>query len=148
VTEEVTGLDLVEEQLRIAAGEPLRDVVRHAKNRGHAIEVRLYAENPAKSFFPSPGKVDTLTWPSGVRVEAGIQAGDTVTPYYDPLVAKVIAAGATREEARVKLARALAETEIAPLITNLGFLRTLIDGEPFRSGVYDTTTVESMVRKP
>jgi acetyl/propionyl-CoA carboxylase alpha subunit len=93
--------------------------------------------------------VETLRWPSGVRVEAGIQEGDTVTPYYDPLVAKIITSGPTREEARGRMVRALAETEIGPLITNLGFLRTLIDGEPFRSGVYDTTTVESsLVRKP
>jgi acetyl-CoA carboxylase biotin carboxylase subunit/3-methylcrotonyl-CoA carboxylase alpha subunit len=149
VTEEVTGLDLVEEQLRIAAGEPLSPAVRAAEPAGHAIEVRLYAENPAKSFFPSPGKVETLRWPSGARVEAGIQAGDTVTPHYDPLVAKLITSGPTREEARVKMAQALAETEVGPLITNLGFLRTLIDGEPFRSGEYDTTTVESsQVRKP
>ena len=148
VTEMVTGLDLVEEQLRIAAGEPLRDVVRDARVDGHAIEVRVYAENPAKRFFPSPGKVETLRWPEDARVEAGIQAGDVVTPFYDPLVAKIIAAGASREQARERLAKALAATEIGPLVTNLAFLRELIDGEPFRTGMYDTTTVERMVRKP
>jgi acetyl/propionyl-CoA carboxylase alpha subunit len=143
VTEMITGLDLVEEQLRIASGERLSEAVRRAVPKGHSIEVRVYAENPERSFFPSPGKIDQLRWPGDVRVEAGVRAGDAVTSFYDPLIAKIISAGADRSEARARLAGALAATEIAPLVTNLAFLRRLIDDDPFVSGVYDTTTVES-----
>jgi len=146
VTEMVTGLDLVEQQLRIASGERLAPELSTLQPRGHAIEVRLYAENPAKSFFPSPGKIEALEWPREARVEAGVRAGDAVTPYYDPLIAKIVTAGADREEARARLATALAATRIAPLVTNLEFLRTLVDSAPFREGAYDTGTVEELVR--
>ncbi|HEY3592807.1 MAG TPA: biotin carboxylase N-terminal domain-containing protein, partial [Polyangiaceae bacterium] len=108
VTEMCTGIDLVEQQLRVASGEPLAaDVVaRAAVRRGHAIEARIYAEDPARSFLPQPGKLKELEWPAvggELRVETGVRAGDDVTPYYDPLLAKIVAHGQTRDEAIARL---------------------------------------------
>jgi acetyl/propionyl-CoA carboxylase alpha subunit len=134
VTEAVTGLDLIAEQLRIAAGGelPPRPAVR-----GHAIEVRLYAEDPV-TFFPQAGPLERLRLPSGIRVDAGVEEGDTVGIRYDPLIAKLIAHGPTRDAAVERLREALAETEVGGLVTNLSFLRWLTSHPAFRSG--DTTT--------
>src|SRR5204862_319355 len=96
VTGMVTGLDLVEVQLRIASGEPLPCAVREASPSGHAVEARLYAEDPAKGFIPQPGRVERLAWPlglTGVRIDAGIEEGSEITSFYDPMIAKVIAHG-------------------------------------------------------
>ena len=117
VTEMVTGLDLVELQLRVAAGEALPDLSQVEK-RGHAIEARVYAEDPAKGFIPKPGPIDELSWAGGagevqsraLRVESGVKAGNKVTPFYDPMVAKLVAWGETREGAIVELDRAIAGT--------------------------------------
>ncbi len=109
VTELVTGLDLVREQLRIAAGERLR--VSETQAQGHAVEVRLYAEDP-RSFLPQAGTVERLRLPTGVRVDAGVEEGDEVGTAYDPMIAKLIAHGPTRAEALARLADALAETEV------------------------------------
>jgi 3-methylcrotonyl-CoA carboxylase alpha subunit len=152
VTEMCTGLDIVENQLRIAAGEHLPDGVIHAQQSGHAIEARVYAENPDKNFMPSPGKVNEIHWPTvtpgKLRVEPGIKAGSEVTPYYDPLVAKVIVYGATRHEALLTLDRVLAETVIAPLTTNLKFLRRVLADEAFFAGQYDTSLVDKLMQTP
>jgi len=152
VTEAVTGLDLVELQLRIAAGEPLSDEVLRCKPAGHAIEARLYAEDPSKGFLPQPGRLEALTWPElpGVRIDTGFVAGGEITQFYDPLIAKVIAHAADREGARALLDRALGETVIrlagakGPRSTNLEFLRRVLDAEAFRSGVYDTHLAEAL----
>ena len=123
VTEAVTGLDLVEWQFRVAAGEtlPLRqDEIAIA---GHAIEVRLYAENPARGFLPATGTLHRLHLPQGeaIRVDTGVRQGDTVTPFYDPMIAKIIAYGEDRAAARARLAHALADTAVLGVATNLGF---------------------------
>jgi acetyl/propionyl-CoA carboxylase alpha subunit len=155
VTEMVTGLDLVELQLRVAAGEALPDLSRVAR-RGHAIEARIYAEDPSKGFLPRPGSIDELVWAGGVgeaqtarlRVESGVRAGSKITPYYDPMIAKVVAWSETRGGALDELDRALAGTTIAPATTNREFLRkVLADGE-FRAGRYDTGFAEALAKQP
>jgi 3-methylcrotonyl-CoA carboxylase alpha subunit len=130
VTEAVTGLDLVQWQLRIARGEAL-DVVPTL--HGHAVEVRLYAEDP-RTFLPQAGRVERLRLPSSVRVDAGVAEGDEVGTGYDPMIAKLIASGETRDEALDRLAAALAETEVAGVTTNLPFLGWLVAHPVFRAG--------------
>jgi 3-methylcrotonyl-CoA carboxylase alpha subunit len=134
VTEEVTGLDLVELQLRVAQGEPL---ARTSPARGHAVEVRLYAEDP-RTFLPQAGRIERLHLPAGIRVDAGVEEGDEVGTAYDPMIAKLIAHGATRDEALDRLRNALAETEVGGVTTNLPFLRWLVAHPALRAG--DTTT--------
>ena len=138
VTEAITGFDLVEWQLRVAAGEPLSKRQDEIHASGHAIEARLYAEQPQHDFLPSTGTLERLVLPSGVRIDAGVREGDTVTPYYDPLLAKVIAHAPTRAAALEKLANALAAAEIAGLRTNNGFLVRLLRQPEFRAGEIDT----------
>ena len=130
VTEAVTGIDLVQWQLRIARGE-LLDV--RPELRGAAVEVRLYAEDP-RSFLPQAGRVETLRLPNSVRVDTGVAEGDEVGTSYDPLIAKLIASGATRDEALDRLTAALAETEVGGVTTNLPFLRWLVRHPTFRAG--------------
>ena len=137
VTELVTGVDLVEEQLRIAAGEPLLSHHVNMVTQGHAVEVRLYAEDP-RSFLPQSGRIERLRVPAGIRVDAGVEEGDEVPIAYDPLLAKLIAHGETRDEALDRLGSALAETEVAGVITNLPFLRWLVAHPVLRAG--QTTT--------
>jgi acetyl-CoA carboxylase biotin carboxylase subunit/3-methylcrotonyl-CoA carboxylase alpha subunit len=152
VTEMVTGLDLVELQLRVADGQKLPDAVTAGvKPQGHAIEVRLYAEDPSKGFIPKPGNVDEVRWPEGegVRVDAGVAAGGKVTPYYDPMIAKIITHGRDRAEAIERMKAALANTHLAPVVTNLAFLRGLVASDEFARGVYDTGFAEAFAkRKP
>jgi acetyl/propionyl-CoA carboxylase alpha subunit len=155
VTEMVTGLDLVELQLRVAAGEKLPDL-SSAPRTGHSIEARVYAEDPSKGFIPKPGPIDELTWAGGqgevqsraLRIESGVRAGSKVTPYYDPMVAKVVSWGETREAAISELDRALAGTTIAPCTTNLSFLRKVLASEEFRTGEYDTKFAEVLAKRP
>jgi acetyl/propionyl-CoA carboxylase alpha subunit len=135
VTELVTGVDLVAEQLRIAQGEPLSAAAAEAV--GHAVEVRLYAEDP-RSFLPQAGRIERLRLPAGVRVDAGVAEGDEVGTAYDPLLAKLIAHGATRELALDRLRDALAQTEVRGVTTNLPFLRWLVAHPAVRAG--ETTT--------
>jgi acetyl/propionyl-CoA carboxylase alpha subunit len=131
VTELVTGVDLVAEQLRVAAGEPL--AVRDTSPRGHAVEVRLYAEDP-RTFLPQAGRVERLRLPTDVRVDAGVAEGDEVGTSYDPMIAKLIAHGPTRDEAFARLADALAETDVGGVVTNLPFLRWLVAHPVVRAG--------------
>jgi acetyl/propionyl-CoA carboxylase alpha subunit len=131
VTELVTGIDLVREQLRIAMDEPLG--VDAPQLDGHAVEVRLYAEDP-RTFLPQAGRVEHLRLPKGIRVDAGVEEGDEVGVAYDPLLAKLIAHGPTRDEALLRLRDALAETEVAGLTTNLPFLRWLVRHPAVREG--------------
>src|SRR5436189_135463 len=131
VTELVTGVDLVREQLRIAQGEPLQ--VAGIYLEGHAVEVRLYAEDP-RTFLPQTGRIERLRLPSGIRVDAGVEEGDEVGTRYDPLIAKLIAHGATRDEALDRLGAALAKTEVEGVVTNLPFLRWLVEHPALRAG--------------
>jgi acetyl-CoA/propionyl-CoA carboxylase, biotin carboxylase, biotin carboxyl carrier protein len=135
VTELVTGVDLVREQLRVAAGERLDP--SPVELRGHAVEVRLYAEDP-RTFLPQAGRIERLRLPTGVRVDAGVAEGDEINLAYDPMIAKLIAHGPTREEALLRLRDALDETEVAGVVTNLPFLRWLVSHPAMRAG--ETTT--------
>src|SRR5205823_3229775 len=130
VTELVTGVDLVAEQLAIAAGGRVTDCY---SADGHAIEVRLYAEDP-RSFLPKAGRVERLRLPERVRVDAGIAEGDEIGTSYDPMIAKLIAHGGTRDEALDRLAAALAETAVEGVTTNLPFLRWLVAHPALRAG--------------
>jgi acetyl-CoA carboxylase, biotin carboxylase subunit len=139
VTEEITGLDLVEKQLQIAAGEALEFSQAEVKREGHAIEVRIYAEDP-KTFFPSPGKITKLELPNGhgVRHELAIHSQSVVTPFYDPMIAKLIVKGSNREEAIIRLQEALVDYHIEGIKTNIPMLQEVIAHPAFHSG--DTTT--------
>jgi acetyl-CoA/propionyl-CoA carboxylase, biotin carboxylase, biotin carboxyl carrier protein len=132
VTELVTGIDLVQQQLRIARGEPL-DLAGNSLLQTHAVEVRLYAEDP-RSFLPQAGRIEKLRLPSAIRVDAGVEQGDEVGTVYDPLLAKLIAHGRTRTEALDHLAAALAETGVGGITTNLPFLRWLVAHPVLRAG--------------
>ena len=138
VSEAITGLDLVEWQLRVAAGEELPRLQKDIHAKGHAIEARLYAEDPANDFLPSTGTLERLRLPNGVRVDAGMREGDAVTPFYDPMIAKLIAHETTRKGAAAKLAAALATAEIAGLRTNNAFLIRVVGHPAFVAGEIDT----------
>jgi acetyl-CoA/propionyl-CoA carboxylase biotin carboxyl carrier protein len=148
VTEFLTGLDLVELQLRVAAGEPLNLKQEDVRLEGHAIEVRLYAENADAGFLPTSGKILDVHWPQWphVRIDSGIKKGQLVGVHYDPLIAKLIAWGPTRERARTRLIAALEESVVLGLVTNQAFLLDLLDSEAFRSGATFTQTVEPWTR--
>jgi acetyl/propionyl-CoA carboxylase alpha subunit len=131
VTELVTGVDLVQEQLRVAQGEPMLATSWYLE--GHAVEVRLYAEDP-KTFLPQAGRIERLRLPAGIRVDAGVEEGDEVGTRYDPLIAKLIAHGSTRDEALDRLTSALDRTEVGGVVTNLPFLRWLVAHPALRAG--------------
>jgi acetyl-CoA carboxylase biotin carboxylase subunit len=144
VTEEVTGLDLVVAQLRVAAGERLPWRQDAIVPRGAAIEVRVYAEDPAKGFLPSPGTVSRLDLPrgEGVRIESGVVAGSIVTPHYDPLLMKIVTAGSTRQVAIDRLAGALDALVIEGVKTTVPILRRIVAHPDFRRGAVHTQMVE------
>lgn len=143
VTELITGLDLVEWQLRVAAGERLPLSQDQLSINGHAVEARIYAEDAEKGFLPAVGRLAHLAFPGGdIRVDAGVRAGDEITPFYDPMIAKVIAHGRTRAEALDKLAGALGRTEIAGTVTNTAFLTRLCRDADFASGRLDTGLID------
>ncbi|HWI49498.1 MAG TPA: biotin carboxylase, partial [Rummeliibacillus sp.] len=143
VTEEISGLDLVEEQLKIANGEILTVTRQDLKKNGHAIEVRIYAEHPI-TFFPSPGTITNLVLPSGdgIRHEVAVETGSVVTPFYDPMIAKLIVWAPTRTEACEKLIDALSNYVIEGIHTNIPMLLDVIKHEQFKSGVTTTKFVE------
>ncbi|SDF30299.1 acetyl/propionyl/methylcrotonyl-CoA carboxylase subunit alpha [Rhodobacter capsulatus] len=138
VTEAITGVDLVEWQLRVASGEPLPARQEDLTIRGHAFEARLYAEDVPAGFLPATGTLKHLHFPPGVRVETGVRPGDTISPWYDPMIAKVITHGPTRAAALNALARALEATQVAGTVTNLGFLARLSRHPGFGAGDVDT----------
>ncbi|MCL7465366.1 acetyl/propionyl/methylcrotonyl-CoA carboxylase subunit alpha [Phaeovulum sp. NW3] len=138
VTEAITGIDLVEWQLRVAAGEALPARQEDLEIRGHAFEARLYAEDVPAGFLPATGTLSHLRFPNGIRADTGVRAGDTISPWYDPMIAKVITHGPTRAVALASLARALEETEVAGSVTNLDFLGALARHPGFAAGDVDT----------
>ncbi|MAU59397.1 MAG: urea carboxylase [Parvibaculum sp.] len=141
VTEEVTGLDLVEMMVRQAAGE-LDDLSSYSRApKGHAFEVRLYAEDPGRNFQPSSGLLTEVSFPGGVRIDGWIETGTEVTPFYDPMLAKVIVKGETRAEAAAKLAEALDQSRVYGIETNLDYLRSLARAPEFLEGKLLTSTL-------
>ncbi|PIV73114.1 MAG: 3-methylcrotonyl-CoA carboxylase, partial [Rhodobacteraceae bacterium CG17_big_fil_post_rev_8_21_14_2_50_65_11] len=131
VSEAITGVDLVEWQLRVAAGEALPARQDDLTITGHAFEARLYAEDVPKGFLPATGTLAHLQFPEGVRCDTGVRAGDVISPWYDPMISKVIVHGPTRDVALKRLDHALAGTEVAGCVTNLAFLRALARHEGF-----------------
>ena len=144
VTEAATGLDLVAEQLRIASGLPLSIAQEQVELRGAAIEVRLYAENVRKGFLPSPGTLKVARFPAGpwVREDRGFEAGDTISHFYDGMIAKLVVWGATREQAIARTLRALFEYRVEGVETNLELLPQLVGSTAFRDVAHDTRHVE------
>ena len=142
VTEEITGVDLVEWQLRVAAGEELPLRQDELSISGWAMEARLYAEDPARGFLPSTGMLEHLHLPETLRVDTGVGEGGVVSPFYDPMIAKLIAVGDTREEAIEALAEGIDDTEVWPVRTNAGFLGRLLAHPGFLAGQVDTGLIE------
>ena len=143
VTEAVTGVDLVEWQLRVAAGENLPLMQDEIRLTGHAMEARLYAENPASGFLPSTGPLTHLRWPGGVRIDTGVEEDGQVSPSYDPMIAKLIAHADTRIAAAGDLAAACASVEIWPVKTNAGFLARALADPDFLTAEIDTGFIEA-----
>jgi len=150
VTELTTGLDLVHLQIRIANGEKLPFAQSDVSIRGHAIECRIYAEDPDNNYFPSPGKIDVLLQPSGpgIRRDSGMYEGWTVPMDYDPLLAKLIGYGTDREQAIMRLQRALDEYFVAGIKTNISLFRRILRDSDFRAGKLDTGFLDRMLTKP
>jgi 3-methylcrotonyl-CoA carboxylase alpha subunit len=142
-TEAIAGLDLVEWQLRIAAGEKLPLKQSEIRERGHAFEARLYAENPDRDFAPSTGTLTTLRLPERIaRVDSGVEEGQAITPHYDPMIAKIIVHGETRDAALARLREALEETRVAGLETNARFLHALASDPDFAAGAVSTRYID------
>ncbi len=142
VTEAITGEDLVEWQIRVAAGEPLPKRQEELRISGHAMEARLYAEDPARGFLPATGRLSHLDFPDGVRADAGVRAGDAISPHYDPMIAKLVVHGPDRETARLRLVHALETSRVAGSTTNLGFLARLARNADFAAARLDTGLIE------
>ncbi|WP_411956430.1 acetyl/propionyl/methylcrotonyl-CoA carboxylase subunit alpha [Paracoccus homiensis] len=138
VTEAITGIDLVEWQLRVAAGEALPARQEDLTITGHAFEARLYAEDVPAGFLPATGRLAHLNFPDGARIETGVRQGDTISPWYDPMIAKIVTYGATRAIALRALESALVDTEVAGSVTNVDFLIALTRHDGFRKGEVDT----------
>jgi 3-methylcrotonyl-CoA carboxylase alpha subunit len=149
VTEVITGLDLVEWQLRVASGEKLPLAQEQLKINGHAIEARICAENPDNNFLPATGALNVYRKPahtgferSDLRIDDGVRQGDAISPFYDSMIAKLIVHGATREEALAKMDRALSETQIVGLATNVQFLRHVVRSDAFSQAKLDTALIQ------
>src|SRR5207248_4217311 len=150
VTELITGLDLVDLQIRIAAGQKLPFTQQDVHIRGHAIECRIYAEDPANNYFPSPGKITMLLSPEGpgVRLDSGVYEGWTVPIDYDPLLAKLIGYGKDRPQAISRLFRALQECFVGGIKTNIDLFRQIMVDEEFISGKIDTGYLDRLLGSP
>ncbi|MCL6585595.1 MAG: acetyl-CoA carboxylase biotin carboxylase subunit [Anoxybacillus sp.] len=149
VTEEITGIDLVEEQLRVAAGERLGYTQQAIERNGHAIEVRIYAEDP-KTFFPSPGTITAFQLPEGegIRNETAVTSGMAVTPFYDPMIAKLITKGTTREEAIARMVQALEHYQVEGIKTNIPMLKDVLNHHAFQAGHTTTNFISTHLYKP
>ena len=142
VTESVTGLDLVEWQLRVAAGEPLPLRQDQISLNGHAMEARLYAESPATGFLPSIGPLERFDLPGNIRIDSGVEEGGEISPFYDPMIAKLIVHAPTRTAAALRLSKACAEVEVYPVATNAAFLSRTLAQPAFLAGEVDTRFLE------
>ena len=144
VTEMMTGIDIVKQQLKIASGKRLDLMQDKIKPRGHSIECRINAENPYKNFMPSPGKITKLVLPGGneTRVDTAVYEGYTIPPYYDSMIAKVIVHARTRNDAIAKMKRALDECIIEGIDTNIEFLKSILSNEKFKSGEFTTAIIK------
>ena len=144
VTEMVTGIDIIKEQIKIASGEKLAIKQKDVKVNGHSMEARINAENPDKNFMPCPGTITGLHIPggNGVRVDTAIYSGYTIPPTYDSMIAKVIVHGKTREESIAKLKSAVAELVVDGITTNADFILKILDNENFKKNNYDTSFIE------
>ncbi|HEX6528192.1 MAG TPA: acetyl/propionyl/methylcrotonyl-CoA carboxylase subunit alpha [Burkholderiales bacterium] len=145
VTEMITGLDLVEWQLRVAAGQALPLVQKDIAQRGHSFEARIYAEDPERGFLPSTGRIVHLGFPSEgarIRIDTGVQSGAEITPWFDPMIAKLVVHGSTRASALARLRHALAQVEIAGVTTNVAFLRRVTASAAFEGAELDTGLIE------
>jgi 3-methylcrotonyl-CoA carboxylase alpha subunit len=149
VTEMITDTDLVEWQLRVAAGQPLPKQQHELAIHGHAIEARVYAENPERGFLPSIGTLQCMDTPAhvafelgDVRIDSGVRAGDAISPFYDPMIAKLIVRGADRAQALARMAQALSAFHIVGLATNIAFLKRLVEGDAFAHADLDTGLIE------
>ncbi len=150
VTEMVTDIDLIKEQLKIAAGEPLSFEQKDVIISGHSIECRINAEDPDNNFTPSPGKISYLLMPgggNGLRIESAVYAGYSIPPFYDSMIAKIITKGKTRDEAISKMKRALGEFVIEGIKTNIDFQLDLLDNEMYRKGEFDTSFISGLLEK-
>jgi len=156
VTEMITGVNLVEWQLRVASGEPLPLQQQQLSHHGHAIEARVYAENPDKGFLPSIGtlvhlrtpeavhfEIDANPDPAAIRIDSGVKTGDTISPYYDPMIAKLIVWGKDRNQALANMAQALSQYQLVGVSSNLSFLQRLVTSQAFTSAKLDTSLIES-----
>ncbi len=150
VTEMVTGLDLVQMQLRVAMGEPLGIAQEDVRLRGHAVECRIYAEDPENNFFPSPGRITRLVQPGGpgIREDCGVYAGWVVPLDYDPMLSKLVAFGETREVAIDRMLRALDEYVVGGIKTNISLFQRILRDEDFRAARIDTGYLERMLAGP
>ena len=142
VTEAITGLDLVEWQLRVASNEPLPCQQEELHIDGHAVEARLYAEDVAGGFLPAIGQLQHVSFSKQARVDAGVRSGDSITPFYDPMIAKLITHAPTRQQALEKMHRSLVQTHVAGTVTNLDFLSSLVQHAGFVQGEVDTSLIE------
>jgi len=146
VTEAITGVDLVEWQLRVAAGEPLPKAQSELSITGHAFEARIYAEDASRGFLPATGTLTHLAFPAHARADSGVRAGDTISPWYDPMIAKLVVHGPTRGAALNQLERALRHTDVAGLVTNISFLSALSKQPEFVAGQMDTGLIDRHMR--
>lgn len=143
VTEMVTGVDIIKEQIKIASGEELSYKQENIEIKGHSMEVRINAENPEKNFMPSPGKITGLHLPggNGIRIDTAIYDGYNVPPTYDSMLAKLIVYGKNREESILKMRSALSETVIEGITTNIDFLLKILNNKDFQDNNYDTSFI-------
>jgi acetyl/propionyl-CoA carboxylase alpha subunit len=148
ITEETTGIDLVKAQIRIAAGQPLGFTQADIVQRGHAVECRIYAEDPASGFLPSPGHIHSLIAPSGpgVRHDEGFASDSTVPMHYDPMLAKLVTRGEDRSSAIARMERALSEYQVFGIKTNIAFLREVMRHPAFLRGGYDTGFIDQNLK--
>ena len=148
VTEMVTGVDIIKEQIRIAAGEKMHLTQDDIRIQGHAIECRINAENPDRNFAPCPGTIDYLLLPSGglgLRVDTSVYEGYEIPPFYDSMIAKVIVHGKDRKEAIAKMKRALYEFIISGIDTNIEFQNRILNNEEYVKGEFDTSFLEKFL---
>ena len=147
ITEEVTGADLVQLQIRAAAGEVMKFPDNEFEPRGHAIEVRVNAENPYKNFTPSPGPVQAVHFPGGpgIRIDSHVYSGYVIPPFYDSMIGKIIARGKTRQEALTRMSRALSEFKMVGPATTVPVAQALLADARFLRGEYNTAFLEQFM---